>query len=167
RAAVRRSAHQHRAQGVAIHVTVVAQHAARQDVQGGVFGRAIAVVDRQGRVVDACDGDAHRGDARVGLAIIGLVSETVAAQVVGSPDVSEAPVALYPYTALFRSAHQHRAQGVAVHVTVVAQHARRAHGQGRVFVDAVTVVGGDRRVVHRDHRDRDRGNRALDRAVVG
>src|SRR5439155_26043094 len=75
--AMRGLADQNRAQGVAVHVAVVGQHARRRDVQDGVFGRGVTVVDRHRRVVGACDRDGHRGDAAVGLAVIGFVSEAV------------------------------------------------------------------------------------------
>src|SRR5207247_2682468 len=105
----------------------------RVHVTGHVFGPCLDVGDRLFRVVHACDGDAHRGDARVGLAVIGLVGEAVGAVVVGRRDVAEAAVAVQCQAAVCGLAHQHRAQGVAVHVAVVDQHAGRSEAHTSVL----------------------------------
>src|SRR5439155_100298 len=112
------------------------------------------------------DGDAHGGDARVGLAVIGLVGEAVGAVVVGRRDVAEAAVAVQRQAAVCGLAHQHRTQGVAVHVAVVDQHAGRGHVQGRVFSRGVAVVDSHRRVVHACDGDAHRGNARVGLAVI-
>src|SRR5437870_3439796 len=137
----------HRAQSVAVHITVIGEHAAGGHVQGGVFGGAVAVVDGDGRVVDAGDGDGDGGNAGVGLAVVGVVSEAVEAVVVGRRGVTETAVAVQGQAAMRGLADQHRAQSVAVDIAVVGQHAGGGDVQSGVFGRNVAVVDGRRRVV--------------------
>src|SRR5439155_1432695 len=140
-------AHQYRPQGVPVHIGVVGQHAGRCYVQGRVFGRGETVIDCDRRVVDAGDGDGDRGNSGVGLAGVGLVGEAVGPVVVGRRGVTEAAVAVQGQAAMRGLADQHRAQSVAVHITVVGEHTAGGHVQGGVFGGAVAVVDGDGRVV--------------------
>src|SRR2546425_317984 len=140
-------AHQYRPQGVPVHIGVVGQQAGRCYVQGRVFGRGETVIDRHRRVVRACDGDGDRGDTGVGLAVVGLVGEAVGTVVVGRRGVTETAVAVQGQAAMRGLADQHRAQSVAVHITVIGEHAAGGHVQGGVFGGAVVVVDGDGRVV--------------------
>ena len=63
-----------------------------------------------------------------------------------------------------RAAHKRRRQGVAVHVRIVAQD---RHSNGRVFIGAGGVVGRNRWVVDRRDGQSNRGNVAVELAVVG
>ena len=66
-----------------------------------------------------------------------------------------------------RAADQPSRQHGAVHVGVVAHHARRQHRQQRVFVDAEAVVARHRCIVDRSDFDRHRRHVRLERSVFG
>src|SRR5206468_3210944 len=97
---------------------------------------------------------------------IGFVSEAVRTVVVERWSVDETAVCAQGEGAVRRAADEDRSQGVAIDVTIVGEHARRAHGQARVFRSAVAVVsddgaGGAGRIVHRRDRDADGGGSAV------
>src|SRR5207247_2171601 len=77
--AVRGLADQHRARSTTVPFAAVCRSAGRGYVQGGVFGRGVAVVNGHRRVVHAGDGDGHGGDAGVGQAVVGLIGKGVVA----------------------------------------------------------------------------------------
>src|SRR5262245_64273664 len=156
-----------RAQGVAVGIGVVGEDAWGTDVQGGVVGSAVAVVDRHRCFVDAGDRDHDGGDAGVGLAVVGVVSEAVGAGVVGRRGVGEAAVAVQAQTAVRGLAHQHRVQGVAVDIGVVGEHAWGTDVQGGVFGGGVAVIDRHRRVVDAGDGDHDGGDAGVSLAVVG
>src|SRR5262245_5203938 len=156
-----------RAQGVAVGIGVVGEDAWGTDVQGGVFGSAVAVVDRHRCVVDAGDRDHDGGDAGVGLAVVGVVSEAVGAVVVGRRGVGEAAVAVQAQAAVRGLAHQHRVQGIAIRIAVVGQHAGGGYVQSGVFGRAVAVVDRHRCVVDAGDGDHDGGDAGVGLTVVG
>src|SRR5439155_731633 len=126
-AAVRGLADQHRVQGVPVHVAVVGEHAGRRDVQSGVLGRGVTVVASHRRVVYSADLDGDRGYPPLGSSVVGLVGKVVGAVVASRRRVAKAAVAIQGQAAVRWLSHQDRAQGVAVKVGVVGQHAGRAH----------------------------------------
>src|SRR5205085_1158855 len=141
---------QHRRQGVAVGVGVVAQDARRAHGQRRVLGRRVAVVGGRRRVVHRGDGQGdggRRGAVRV--AVVGLVGEGVGAVVVGRRGVGEAAVGVERQRPVRRAADQHGRQCVPVHVRVVTKNPGGRQGEGRVLRGRVAVVGGDRRVVDR------------------
>src|SRR6185369_11892030 len=67
--AVSRLTDQDGAQGIPVHVTVIGQHTDGRYVEDRVFQRGVAVIDRHGRVIHACNRDAHRGNAAAERAV--------------------------------------------------------------------------------------------------
>ena len=88
--------------------------------------------------------DRHRRDAALYRAVAGLVREAVGAVEIQRWCVTETAVAVEPQHAVGRTAHQHRAEAVAVAAAVIGEDARGVHSQRRVLVDTVIVVVGHR-----------------------
>src|SRR5439155_9740881 len=114
-----------------------------------------------------CDGKAHRGDCRGGLTIIVCVGELVGAVVIGRREVAEAAICIQRQGAVRGLAHQDGVQGVAVHVAVIGQYARRGHVQGRVFGRGVAVVDRHRRIVDCCDGEGNGGGARVRQTVVG
>jgi len=89
-----------------------------------VFVQAVGVIDGDRRVVDRVHREGHGGDVAVGLTVIRLVGEAVAAVVIGARRVGERTIGVQRQRAVGRAADQDGREAVAVHVAVIAQHAR-------------------------------------------
>src|SRR6185369_12364047 len=136
--AVGGAVHEDRGERIAIDVAVIGEHTRGADCESGVFGCGVGVIGHDGaggarRVVDRSDGDGHSGRIAVQLQVAGLISEGVESVIVAVRRVTKAAVIVKYQGAMSGRAHQYGAQSVAVHVTVVGQHAGRRHVQRRVL----------------------------------
>src|SRR5262249_44419759 len=131
------------------------------------FGGGVVIVERHGRVVDRRHGEVDGGEGAVGLAVVGLVGEAVGAGVVGHRGVGEAAVGVKGETAMGGLTGQDGVQGGAIDITVVAEHADGGHAERGVFGGGITVVDGDRRVVHISDGEGDGGEGGIDQTVIG
>ena len=116
--------------GAVAEVPQVAQRIAVRVRSGAAEGHGRAFVHGligtgidQRSVIDRRDRQRHGGDVAVEAAVVGLVGEAVAAVVVGVGRVGEGAVGVQSQRAVGRAADEHRAQRIAVHIAVVAEHA--------------------------------------------
>src|SRR6185312_14974979 len=99
-----------------------------------------------------------------GRALVGLVCAVFRSAVVGSRRVGVGPVVVERQLAVGRAVDDRRREGIVLGVRVVRQH---GDDDRRLLRRRRFVVGGHRRIVSRRHRQRDRRDVAVGRAVVG
>src|SRR5207249_2252151 len=129
-------------------VCVIREHV--DEVVGGIFIHAGAVVIRDGSVVHIRDGDADSRDVAEGNAVGGSIGETVGAVIVGAGGVGKGAVAVQDERAV-RGAADRGAAGdgerIAIRIGIVGENAKRRDHQWRVFGNGVGVVIGDGRII--------------------
>ena len=65
------------------------------------------------------------------------------------------------------AAYEDRREWICVDIAIICQHSRRGNRERAVFIDVVSIVRGQRRVVDRGDRDGDGGRRRLRLSVAG
>src|SRR5438094_889200 len=84
---------------------------------------------------------------RAAAGVVGFVGEAIGAVEVGVWCVAEGAVCVEGQCAAAWSSDEHGGDGGTIDVAVVAEHAGGSHGERRVLVGAVAVVGRDWGVV--------------------
>ena len=142
----------------AVHIRVIAQHARRGNVQGGILIRAVCVPHCHRGIVYGLDRNGHCCRVGVEDSIVRLVSKAVGAVPVPVGCIGERPIAIQRHCTVRRTGHKRTRQAVSVYVGVIPQHARCGYDQWGVLVHHEVGVGGCRRgIIHRIHCNRDRG----------
>ena len=111
---------QRRRQRRAFDIAVVANDARdkRRLDQRRVFVRRVAVVDRNRRVVDGRDRDAHRRDIAVERPVVDLVGEAIRPVVVGIRRVGECAIGIEGERAVAGPRHKRRRQRIAINIAI-------------------------------------------------
>ena len=164
--AMGRSGDQIGGQRVAIDIGIVAQNARHPDGQRRVFVGGEGIVHRHRRVVHRIDRQVDGGGIGIAGAVIGLVGEAVGAVEIGVGRIGEGAVAVQRQRAMGRARDHGAGQRIVFHIGVVAQHAGRGDGQGRVFVGGEGVIHRHRRVVHRIDGEIDGGDVGIRGPVI-
>ena len=136
-------------EGRAVDVRIVGQHAGRVHDERDIFGRGV-------RSRPTATGASFTGltvivtvaAARAGLAVARGVGEGVGPGEIRLRRIEEAAVGIERQAAVGRRRHELRRQRRSgIGVGVVGEHAGGRHAERDVLIDAVAVVGRDRRVV--------------------
>ena len=145
--AVRRAAHQDRAERIAVRVGVVREHSRCVDGQRRVLVRRVRVRVGDWQVVRRRDRDRDARHVRIAAAIVCRVGERIGAGEVGRRRVGERAIGLQGKRAVRWPAHQDRGERIAVRVGVVREHTRSGSRERSILRRVEAVV-------HR-HRQRD------------
>ena len=164
--AVRRISDEHCGERILLRVVVVGQHAPG-DVHRKRCLRARAVAFGKGDrpIVDGPHRNRHY--RRVGTArpvIVDLVRKTIDPKIVRSRNVEKPPVVFESHCAVGRAGDDRKARRVVVRVGIVGLEAvGGGDDQERVFVGAVAIILGDRRLIRGPDRDAHCGYDARER----
>ena len=157
-----RTIHQHRRQRIAIHISIIAQHAWRRHVQRHILVGDVTVIPCDRRIVHRCHRDGHR--CRCGKSAIGdRVGEGIRSIVVGVRRVGHR-YAIIDHRAMDRRSHGGDRQRITIHIRIIAEH---IDGRRHVFQRRGDIVRSHRCVVHRIHGNRHRGDIGVRSTVVG
>ncbi len=141
RAAVRGAAVQGHAQGIAVHVAVIAEYV---NHNGLVLAGLHRVVRRGGRVVHRGHGQRDSAGIGTAIAVSHLVLEAVRPAEIRIRCIAEGAVAGQHKLPVGDTAYQCHAQCIAVRVGIVGQDTGGGHTEHRVLVYRIVIVPRDR-----------------------